>query len=54
MKEIKKLRQEKGVTQKEMAEVVGVHVRQYQKWEYGLVDCPHKKYLKMESYLEGK
>lgn len=33
--QIRQLRQKKGLTQAQMADELGVHLRTYQQWEYG-------------------
>ncbi len=39
-KRLKALREEKGMKQREMAEVMGVKLRQYQRYEYGEIGVP--------------
>ena len=39
-KRLKALRQKKGLKQTEMAEVMGITNRQYQSYEYGMVNVP--------------
>ena len=39
-KRLKDLRQKKGLKQTEMAEVMGITNRQYQSYEYGMVNVP--------------
>lgn len=37
---LKKLRQEKGLTQQNMADVMGLTMRNYQRYEYGMINVP--------------
>ncbi|NBI08529.1 XRE family transcriptional regulator [Colidextribacter sp. OB.20] len=39
-KRLRTLREEKGLKQREMAEIMGVKLRQYQRYEYGEVGVP--------------
>ena len=39
-KRLKALREEKGLKQIDMAEVMGITDRQYQRYEYGMVNVP--------------
>ncbi len=39
-KRIKVLRESKGLKQREMAEIMGVKMRQYQRYEYGEIGVP--------------
>ena len=39
-KRLKALREAKGLTQREMAELLEVQIRRYQRYEYGEVDMP--------------
>lgn len=37
---LKKLRQEKGLTQQNMADKMGLTMRNYQRYEYGMINVP--------------
>ena len=37
---LKKLRQEKGLTQQNMADMMGLTMRNYQRYEYGMINVP--------------
>ncbi len=39
-KRLKSLREEKGLKQREMAEIMGLTLRHYQRFEYGEVNTP--------------
>ncbi|USF25593.1 hypothetical protein N510_000505 [Firmicutes bacterium ASF500] len=39
-KRLKALREEKGLKQREMAEIMGITDRQYQRYEYGMINVP--------------
>ena len=37
---LKKLRKEKGLTQQNMADMMGITMRNYQRYEYGYINVP--------------
>ena len=39
-KRLKALREEKGLKQREMADIMGLKLRQYQRYEYGEIGVP--------------
>ena len=48
---LKELRTTKGVTQKNMAELLGITERNYQRYEYGLVDPIASNTAKLADFL---
>ena len=48
---LKPLRKEKGHTQKEMADLLGVTERHYQKIEYGKVNVPALTLIRLADYF---
>lgn len=51
--EIKKLREKKNLTQGELANLMGVNIRQIQRWEVGNPPMPQKYFTKMEKVLSS-
>ncbi|MBQ8429113.1 MAG: helix-turn-helix transcriptional regulator [Clostridia bacterium] len=49
---LKKIRATKKVKQTEMAELLSITTRNYQDYEYGKVDPPSSKLLKIADYLD--
>lgn len=49
---LKELRIEKGATQKNMAELLGITERNYQRYEYGLVDPTASNATKLADYFD--
>ena len=50
---IEKARQREGLTQREAAELAGISLRQWQKYEYGEAEPGIKAFLKMVNALGG-
>lgn len=48
---LKELRKAKGVTQKEMAELLGLTERSYRHYEAGEIDPPTKNTIKLANYF---
>ena len=48
---LKELRKAKGVTQKAMAEYLGMVERAYQDYEYGKLEPNHEKTIKLADYF---
>lgn len=51
--EIKKLREEKNLTQGDLANLMGVNIRQIQRWEADSPPMPQKYFAKMEKILSS-
>lgn len=49
---LKSLRQEKGLTQKDMAEFLGCTDRNYQKMEYGDINVPGLTLMKLADFFQ--
>ena len=49
---LKELRTAKGITQKNMAELLGITERNYQRYEYGLVDPIASNTAKLADFFE--
>lgn len=52
MERLKKLRQEKNMTMKQMAELLGMVLRNYQRYETGEVDPPLSKAVALADYFD--
>ena len=48
---LKQLRKVKGVTQKQLAEILGITERHYRKYEAGAVDPPTSTSVKLSDYF---
>ena len=48
---LKELRKAKGVTQKQMADLLGITERNYQRYEYGLVDPTASNVTKLADFF---
>lgn len=51
--DLKNLRIRKGLTQVELAKMVGVTANGYRNWEYGANKPTEEHYLKLKEILEG-
>ena len=52
MERLKKLRQEKNMTMKQMAELLGMVLRNYQRYETGEADPPLSKAVALADYFD--
>ena len=51
---LKELREAKGVTQEELAKVIGVNVRSVNRWEKGQSDIYLQKAIRIARVFEGR
>ena len=50
-KRLKALREEKGLKQRDMADIMEIKLRQYQRYEYGEVSVPMEIFLRRDDRL---
>lgn len=52
MRRLKELRQEKNITMKQMSEMLGMVLRNYQRYESGEVDPPLSKAIALADFFD--
>ena len=48
---LRQLREEKKLKQSDMAELMGMKTRNYQRWEYGEIDAPGSSLISLGDYF---
>ena len=48
---LRQLREEKKLKQSDMAELMGIKTRNYQRWEYGEIDAPGSSLIFLGDYF---